>query len=126
MSKQSFSVLEGVITAGALITSAAAVYIAWDQAQVMHAEQHAQVFPAIQIDPIDSYTNGDGVKLGFTVENAGVGPAFIHHAQLVSKGEAFTGYEQVAGMVPSGVDITFQQLTGRVISPGDSPLNSRP
>ncbi len=120
MSKQSFSVLEGVITAGALVTSAAAVYIAWDQAQVMHTEQHAQVFPAIQIDPIESYTNGDGVKLGFVVENAGVGPAFIGSARLLANDAPLNGYEEISSLVPSGVDIDFQQLTGRVVSPGDS------
>lgn len=120
MSKQTFSWLEGVIAAGALVTSTAAVYIAWDQAQTMHVEQHASVFPAIQIDPFNSRTNGSGLQIGWQVENAGVGPAFIKSAQLFDGAKALTGIEQVVGSVPTGADVEFKQLTGRIIAPGVS------
>ncbi|MBB36494.1 MAG: hypothetical protein CME88_18210 [Hirschia sp.] len=120
MSKQSFSLLEGVITVGALVTSAAAVYIAWDQAQTMRVEQHASVFPAIQIDPIEGYSNGGGLTVGFSVENAGVGPAFIGHAKLYKGATPLLGYEEITRIVPSDVDIQFEQLTGRVLAPGVS------
>ena len=120
MSKQSFSAMEVVIAIGALTTSAAAVYIAWDQAQTMRVEQHASVFPAIQIDPISAYTNGNGVKVGFDVENAGVGPAFIKSAQIRANGERLAGFEEVTRRVPHGVDIQAEQLTGRVLAPGVS------
>ena len=120
MSKQSFSWLEGIITVGALVTSAAAVYIAWDQAVTMRVEQHASVFPAIQIDPIESYSNGDGLTVGFTVENAGVGPAFIGHARLYDGETPLLGYEEITSVVPTDADLEYQQLTGRVLAPGVS------
>ena len=88
MSKQSFSWLEGVITVGALVTSAAAVYIAWDQANTMRVEQHASVLPAIQIDRFEEFSNA-GLIIGFTVENAGVGPAFIRKAHLFKRARPF-------------------------------------
>ncbi len=118
MSKESFSAMEVVIAVGALVTSAAAVYIAWDQAKTMHIEQHASVFPAIQIDPVNTHENGHGLQLGWTVENAGVGPAFIHSARLYQGDTALTGYEELNALLPNGVDIQFKQLTGRVLAPG--------
>ncbi len=118
MSKESFSTMEVVIAVGALVTSAAAVYIAWDQAKTMHVEQHASVFPAIQIDPFNGHTNGSGLELGWMVENAGVGPAFIKSARLLSNSQPITGYEEISGSLPVGVNIEFKQLTGRVLAPG--------
>lgn len=119
MSKESFSVMEGVIAAGALITSAAAVFIAWDQAKTMRVEQHASVFPAIQVDPY-ARREVDGIYVGFTVENAGVGPAFIRSARLLNEQDALTGYEEITRLVPGRVDIKFEQLTGRTLAPGVS------
>ena len=118
MSSENFSILEAVMTIGALVTSAAAVYIAWDQAQVMHADQHASVFPALQIDPVESYSNGEGLTVGFTVENAGVGPAFVRSARLLENSVPLKGVEEITAVVPSGVNVNFTQLTGRVIAPG--------
>ncbi len=118
MSKESFSAMEVVIAVGALVTSTAAVYIAWDQAKTMHVEQHASVFPAIQIDPFNSHENGTGLQLGWNVENAGVGPAFIRSARLYQGDTPLTGYEELNSIVPTGADIQFKQLTGRVIAPG--------
>ena len=118
MSTETFSWLEGIIAAGALVTSAAAVYIAWDQAETMRVEQHASVFPAIQIDPFNSHENGSGLQLGWTVENAGVGPAFIRSARLYQGETPLIGYEELNSIVPTGADIQFKQLTGRVIAPG--------
>ncbi|WP_018997255.1 hypothetical protein [Hirschia maritima] len=120
MSTETFSWLEGIIAAGALVTSAAAVYIAWDQAETMRVEQHASVFPAIQIDPYNTHENGSGLQLGWSVENAGVGPAFIRSARLYDADTALTGYEELNSILPTGADIQFKQLTGRVIAPGIS------
>lgn len=118
MSKQSFSLLEGVIALGALVTSSAAVYIAWDQAQTMRVEQHASVLPALQIDRFEE-DEGASVSVGFTVENAGVGPAFVMSATLTNDDQQMAGYENLAGVVPSGMEMSVEPLSGRVIAPGD-------
>ncbi len=117
MSKQSFSFLEGVIAVGALVTSSAAVFIAWDQAQIMRAEQHEVVRPAIQIDRYEE-DEGASVRVGFKVTNAGVGPAFLMNATLSNGDEVISGYERLAGIVPDGMRLEAEPLTGRVIAPG--------
>ena len=117
MSKQSFSFMESIIAIGALVTSSAAVYIAWDQAGVMHSEQHLSVMPAIQIDRFE-LDEGASVTVGFNIENAGVGPAFLKSATLSKKGEPIEGQEHLASEVPLGVVPTFSQMSGRVLAPG--------
>jgi hypothetical protein len=123
MSKQSFSFMESIIAIGALVTSSAAVFIAWDQASVMHTEQKASVLPAIQIDRFD-LDEGATISFGFNVENAGVGPAFIQSATLTNKGEAVEGQEHLTSDLPNpsglsdGLTVTIEPMTGRVIAPG--------
>ena len=123
MSKQSFSFMESIIAIGALVTSSAAVYIAYDQAGVMHTEQRASVLPALQIDKFD-LDEGSTVNVGFNVENAGVGPAFIQSATLTNKGEAIEGQEHLTSDLPNpsglpeGLAVVVEPMTGRVIAPG--------
>jgi hypothetical protein len=117
MSKQSFSFMESIIAVGALVTSSAAVFIAWDQANVMHVEQHASVLPAIQIDRFE-LDEGSTISVGFNIENAGVGPAFIQSAVLSNKGEALEGQEHLAGELPGGMNASIEPMEGRVIAPG--------
>lgn len=119
MSKQSFSFMESIIAIGALVTSSAAVYIAWDQAGVMHTEQRASVLPALQIDKFD-LDEGSTISVGFNVENAGVGPAFIQSATLSNKGEAIEGQEHLTSDLPqpNELSVAIEPMTGRVIAPG--------
>jgi hypothetical protein len=121
MSKQSFSFMESIIAIGALVTSSAAVFIAWDQASVMHVEQHATVLPAIQIDRFE-LDEGSTISVGFNVENAGVGPAFIQSAVLTNKvnkkDEPVEGQEHLAGELPGGMTLAVEPMEGRVIAPG--------
>ena len=42
--------VEMLIAICAVLTSAIAVFIAWDQGRVMRAQQHGAVYPVIQID----------------------------------------------------------------------------
>jgi hypothetical protein len=123
MSKQSFSFMESIIAIGALVTSSAAVYIAYDQAGVMHTEQRASVLPALQIDKFD-LDEGSTINVGFNVENAGVGPAFIQSATLTNKGEPVEGQEHLTSDLPNprgtpdGLAVIIEPMTGRVIAPG--------
>jgi hypothetical protein len=119
MSKQSFSFMESIIAIGALVTSSAAVYIAWDQANVMHTEQKATVLPAIQIDRFE-LDEGSTVSVGFNIENAGVGPAFLQSATLTNKSEAVQGQEHLTSELPyaSELSVAIEQMSGRVLAPG--------
>jgi hypothetical protein len=117
---KTFSFLEGVIALGALTTSSAAVFIAWDQAQIMRADQQSAVQPAIQIDRWD-LDEGASVSSGFNIENAGVGPAFIKSATLYKVSgknkEKVDGLEGLATVMPSGMVPETEQLTGRTMAP---------
>jgi hypothetical protein len=121
MSKQSFSFMESIIAIGALVTSSAAVYIAWDQAGVMHTEQRAGVLPALQIDSFETEDNSN-IYFGFNVENAGVGPAFLYSATLSKKEGALEGEEHLRNEMPPafGFLAETEPMSGRVIAPGVS------
>ena len=121
MSKQSFSFMESIIAVGALVTSSAAVYIAYDQASVMHTEQRATVLPALQIDSFGSADNAN-IYFGFNVENAGVGPAFLYSATLSKKEGPLEGEEHLRSEMPPafGFSAETEPMSGRVIAPGVS------
>jgi hypothetical protein len=111
------TIFNGVIAVGALVASAVAVFIAWDQAQIARVQRDASILPAIQIDRFEQ-DEGASVSVGFDVENAGVGPAFIKSAVLTDEGEPVSGYEHLAGVVPPGMNLDAEQLSGRTIAPG--------
>ncbi len=117
MSKQSFSLLEAIIAVGALVTSSAAVFIAWDQAQIMRTEQQAAVLPVLQLDRYEK-SNGATIDVGFKVVNAGVGPAFIMSATVTQDGQKVAGYEELSALVPSGMRLDYESMSGRVLAPG--------
>src|SRR5689334_14879997 len=118
---KTFSFMEGIIAIGALVTSATAVYIAYDQASVMHTEQRATVLPALQIDSFETEDNAN-IYFGFNVENAGVGPAFLYSATLSQKEGPLEGEEHLRNEMPQGLKFTVETepMSGRVIAPGVS------
>lgn len=65
----------------AVIVASVALYVGWDQARIGRNQQHADVFPVVQLR--SQYTTltregGDRVRhLSLKAVNAGVGPAFV-------------------------------------------------
>ncbi|MEM6410618.1 MAG: hypothetical protein AAF683_03685 [Pseudomonadota bacterium] len=112
------SKVEMLIAVCALISSAAAVFIAWDQGRVMRAQQHGEVYPILQVDGFSNnsatYTN-----LGFRVRNSGVGPAIIESVELEFNGETVVEPSFLLSNLPGGYDITRAPLTGRALAPGE-------
>ncbi|HCX12097.1 MAG TPA: hypothetical protein DHU81_17525, partial [Hyphomonas sp.] len=74
--------VEMLIAICAVLTSAIAVFIAWDQGRVMRAQQHGAVYPVIQIDGFVS-TSVDTASMGIRVSNSGVGPALIEQVRML-------------------------------------------
>ncbi|MCB2112407.1 MAG: hypothetical protein KDD85_02530 [Parvularculaceae bacterium] len=74
----------------AMVVGVSALFVAWDQAQVMRAQQHASVWPLINteftVDP-----SPEGLALEMSVSNRGVGPALIESASLLVNGEPVAG-----------------------------------
>ena len=110
----------------AMLIGAVALFVAWDQAQVMRKQQHASVWPIVDSDlHIDGDEAMRFVKL--TVTNAGVGPALIESATLLVDGEPVTTLGGLRekflpeslrgehGFGGSGIE-------GTVIAPGDEVI----
>jgi len=74
----------GSITA--MFIGACALFVAWDQAQVMRAQQHASVWPLISADfTLDQADKAMFVEM--TVANKGIGPAQVESVSLTVNGE---------------------------------------
>lgn len=65
----------------AMIVGMTALFVAWDQSQIMRKEQHANVLPIITVLAGFS-TNSAQHTMLIEIENNGVGPALIQTAEL--------------------------------------------
>ena len=108
----------------AMLIGAVALFVAWDQAQVMRKQQHASVWPIIETDlTIDGDENTRFVK--FLVSNAGVGPALIESAKLTINGQDITTLGAFrAALLPDSLGgrtgFGGSGLEGSVLAPGQS------
>jgi len=109
-----------VITAiGAMTVGLAALFVAWDQAQVMRAQQHGAVVPALQIDAF-TRTDGGVLSVGLRVANNGVGPAIVRDVRVIRDGEPIDRLDAMFASLPvEQLDRSWVTLTGRVIAPGE-------
>lgn len=90
----------------AMLIGAAALFVAWDQAQVMRKQQHASVWPLLSPDFIID-NDETSLFLRLSVANDGVGPALVESAFLTLNGEKSTSQSEVmeflfADTKPSG------------------------
>ena len=68
---------ETVASLAAIVTSAAAVFIAWQETRIMREQQHAAVIPIVSSGVGISTSAERRPELRFHLENAGVGPALV-------------------------------------------------
>lgn len=108
-----------VLTAvGAMVVGLAALFIAWDQARVMRAQQHGAVYPILQIDGY--YSNGGEItRLGAGVRNAGVGPATIERVDIMRHGAVVEDFGPLLALLPESANISWSSMNGRVLAAGD-------
>jgi hypothetical protein len=104
---------------GAMVVGLAALFVAWDQAQVMRAQQHGAVVPALQIDAF-TRTDDGVLSVGLRVANNGVGPAIIRNVRVMRDGETVDRLDAMFASLPAEQrDRSWVTLTGRVIAPGE-------
>lgn len=108
---------ELVIAVCAVLTSAIAVFIAWDQGRVMRAQQHGAVFPVLQVDGFTSRLT-DRLSLGIRISNTGVGPALIERVGVRRGDEVLETLKPYRASLPGGYNISYTSLTGRSLAPG--------
>ncbi|MEE2527336.1 hypothetical protein V0U79_13295 [Hyphobacterium sp. HN65] len=104
---------------GAMVVGLAALYVAWDQARVMRAQQHGAVYPALQMDGFVTYQNGRQ-SVGLRVTNSGVGPAIIEDVVLLRDEEPSEEFRSVIDLAPEGSDLSWTTMIGRVLAAGDA------
>lgn len=105
---------------GAMVVGLAALFVAWDQARVMRAQQHGAVIPALQVDGFVS-NDGPRLYLGLRVFNNGVGPAFVESVQVYRGGvlqSDLSGLVSVLDLETN--DRSWTSMEGRVLAPGQS------
>ncbi|MEM9047039.1 MAG: hypothetical protein AAGC81_20365 [Pseudomonadota bacterium] len=112
---------EMLIAICALISSAVAVFIAWDQGRVMRAQQHGEVFPIIQIDGFAT-NSATRSALGIRVSNSGVGPAIIESVELEIGNTVVNSLDVVLADLPDGYELSWVGLTGRALAPGEQQI----
>lgn len=110
---------QALTAVGAMVVGLAALFVAWDQARVMRAQQHAAVVPALQVDGFQS-TTPNTYAIGLRVQNTGVGPAMIQSVTLTQNGEVRATPEAFLANLPDGYDISWTQLTGRAMAAGET------
>ncbi len=76
---------ETVGSIAAIVIGACALFVAWDQAQIMRKQQHASVIPAVSIASGFS-SDAESFVMTVTVNNDGIGPARIESAALYVDG----------------------------------------
>lgn len=118
---------EMLIAICAVISSIAAVFIAWDQARVMRSQEKADVWPIVQLQHNTSSVEGSAIY-EFDVQNAGVGPALIEDYLIRIPGGATTRSfeDMVHYFITDSLEEAYglpaysnQSLSGRVIRQGD-------
>lgn len=105
----------------AVIVGAAALYIAWDQARVMRAQQHAAVWPILSID-LETEIDGSQLTVQFLAENAGIGPALLRHAELRNAQGVIHSWAAFRDALPDDIaksdQVSHASVPGRALFPG--------
>jgi len=102
---------------GAMAVGLAALFVAWDQARVMRAQQHGAVIPVIQIDGFTSRVE-DASSMGLRFMNNGVGPAMIESVHIYRDGQLMTNFDPLLTLLPEGHDRSWSSINGRVLAAG--------
>jgi len=110
---------QALTAVGAMLVGVAALFVAWDQARVMRAQQHGAVYPVVQVDGFVSNTPTTAA-MGIRVANNGVGPALIRSVQVNYLGEPRQDLDPYRAVLPSGYELSWAGLTGRALAPGET------
>lgn len=110
--------LAGVFTGGV------ALYAALSESEAVRQQTAATVWPYVQVT-IRDFVQDDKAEFSLEVTNAGVGPARMREMQLLIDGEVYRNWRAVLAAfldakVAENVRYGRSDVTGRVLSPGDS------
>ncbi|MEM9618158.1 MAG: hypothetical protein AAF936_09380 [Pseudomonadota bacterium] len=96
----------GSITA--MVIGMCALFVAWDQAQIMRKQQHASVLPVVNIDGGFS-TSADAHVMTLSFSNDGIGPAIVESASLTLDGREISDWPDLRdGLLPPALHEGFE------------------
>ena len=101
----------------AVIVACVALYVGWDQSRIYRAQQHADVFPVVQL--VSQYVSqrtdsGDSIRvLSFAASNQGVGPAFIEQGSWSIDGTVINHPSEIRKLFPEGL-ATVDEYQGQI------------
>tara|TARA_R110002096_G_scaffold23377_18_gene74404 strand:+ start:240 stop:821 length:582 start_codon:yes stop_codon:yes gene_type:complete len=111
-----------IASMAAILVSTVALFVAWDQSRVMRAQQHADVWPAVQVDTLMTTADGEHVFLvGLT--NNGIGPALINRIDAEFSGLALRNWEEMGNNRPEGLprpNMWTGSSQGAILAPGET------
>lgn len=110
--------LQLIIAVCALVTSAIAVFVAWDQARVLRAQQHGAVYPVLQVDGFNS-SDPNFREIGLRFSNSGVGPALIESIEIERDGQKLADLIEPFARLPGSPELSWNSMSGRAIAPGE-------
>ena len=113
--------LQSLGSVAAITVSVVALYVAWDQSRVMRAQQHADVWPALQIGT-QYVTMDEYLTIELAVENNGIGPALVDSVTAYGDGQPRGHWEDLAGFRPEGLPrpgMWTGALFGEILAPGE-------
>lgn len=111
--------VEFLVAICALLTSAMAVYMAWDQGSVMRAQQHGMVYPVIQVDGFVEDRRRT-TSIGINVRNSGVGPALVESVEFFVNDEKTERFDTYLDSLPGGYEVSYAAISGRALAPGET------
>jgi hypothetical protein len=107
---------------GAMLVGIAALVVAWDQGRVMRAQQHADVWPAVQVETLMTTAEGEHIFLvGLT--NNGIGPALINRIDAEFAGLTLRNWEEMGNSRPEGLprpSMWTGSSQGAILAPGET------
>ncbi|WP_297736441.1 hypothetical protein [uncultured Maricaulis sp.] len=113
-----------ITSLAAILISAIALFVAWDQSRVMRAQQHADVWPAVQIETQMSTEEGQHVFL-VAMTNDGIGPALVGRVEAGFAGQALQNWEEMGQHRPEGLPYPNMWTGGGqgvILAPGESTI----
>jgi len=113
-----------ITSLAAILISAIALFVAWDQSRVMRAQQHADVWPAVQVETQMSTEDGQHVFLvGMT--NDGIGPALVTRVDATFAEQSLANWEEMGARRPDGLprpDMWTGGSQGAILAPGETVI----
>ncbi|MFY0638402.1 hypothetical protein [Maricaulis maris] len=113
-----------ITSLAAILISAIALFVAWDQSRVMRAQQHADVWPAVQIETQMTTEAGEHVFLvGMT--NDGIGPALVTRVDATFADQSLANWEEMGALRPDGLprpDMWTGGSQGAILAPGETVI----